>query len=225
MANINHNGDEESHLPTAESRQPQLNTKVCGCRCGRASASRGGGGGGEGNDGDGAHVPVYALPQDDSNSQSVQSNYFRGENGIEYGPAAVPMLTRFASFVLTEQGFLYDGSNVVLEDPFRDRSELDSHDRGQNPDSIANPISSSQPSLTSSSMPTRCIGSPGPVLNGLGDWATPNYFFTAAPLPLAPQFIIPLGAQLAAVGNGDESMHEYPTSLDSGELEDDLQPS
>jgi hypothetical protein len=223
MANINHNGDGESHLPTAESRQPQLNTKVCGCRCGRASASRGDGGGGEGNGADGAHV--YALPQDNSNSQSVQSNYFRGENGIEYGPTADPVFTRFASFVLTEEGFLYDGSNVVLEDPFRDRSELDSHDRAQTPDSIANPISSSQPSLTSSSMPTGCIGSPGPDLNGLGDWATPNYFFTAAPLPLAPQFIIPLGAQLPIVGNEDDRMHGYPTSLDSGELEDDLQSS
>jgi len=212
--------DEQSVTPSAEPRQPQLNTTICGCRCNCVTGTLGG------EDGEGG------------GGADADRSYFNGDEGAGYGPIAMPMpmtnsqcsarnlATKFADYNVDENGaFSLGTANITWENPFGNAFQPEFLDRLQSPDSLAIQLhSSEEQSMVSSGFLTR-HSSPGPVLNAVGSWtAASPYFFTTKPLSLAPQFLIPHEARLAPVGE-EEGIHDYPEYIVSEDLMDEVRPN
>jgi len=200
--------DGEPTMPSAESRQPQLNPNVCGCHHGRASGSFGGEGEGGG----------------DSDADYV---YLEGEEGAPYVPGTLPpsplqsattrLDTPFADFELHGNNFQLGNAKIVMENPFR---AITTHPkllpRVGSPESLVNHIhSSDEPSVSSSGILTRRSSTPGPIYNGLGTWT--GYYFHSSPLQLSPQWQIPPRPHFQLV-NQSEASNEYPESILSEDL-------
>lgn len=185
MANSNnHRGDphinnNDGLLPSADPRQPQLNTTVCGCRCRVTGCADGNGGGNE---------PDTEPDQD----------FFSGEEGIEYDAlhhpvpaprvnlAIVSFTTSLADSEQSRRGFEYANVNILLQDLF-DNDSRHGLQRVNSDDSMANQFGGSGPSsMTSSLFLSRHSETPSTMLLNVGAWTTtaPGYFFTRSPLPL-----------------------------------------
>jgi hypothetical protein len=129
--------------------------------------------------------------------------------------------TRCADFIVVPNGFRFGNTNIVIEDPFHVSSEV--CERAETPDSLAkNFHSSDEPSMSSSGYLTRRSDSPGPVFNGVGGW-TVGYFFSSPPLPLVPQWHIPLQPQYQFTRYDNDDHDVYEESTDSDDLDDDVE--